>query len=161
MFTMDRAELLKPLGFQRNRLLSCLGADLPHAPSYFQPDPEADPFASYRRYVEGLSAQWAAASDRATLSLLAAARLLYGDLTAARLIVDHLPPHTIRTDHGAGICLLAPLYALHSALPLPESLRDTSRWLAGSAQQAALRSWIEEHGPKLHWNEVEGVYEMD
>jgi len=158
--SIDRTEILKPLGFHRNRLLSCLGADLPYALFFFQSDPEADPFTAYRTFVEELSAQWAAASDRATLTILAAARLLYGDLSAAGIIVDHFPQRPIRTDRDAGICLLSPHYALAATLPLPEALRDISAWLAASPQQTALRSWIEEHATNLHWNQPAGIYEF-
>jgi len=158
--SLVRTEILKPLGFHRNRLLSCLGADLPHTSSFFQPDPDVDPFTAYRNFVEGLSAQWAAASDRATVTLLAAARLLYGELSAASTIVDHFPQRPIRTDRDAGICLLSPHYALAATLPLPEALRDTSAWLAGSPQQTALRSWIEEYAANLRWNQPAGVYEL-
>lgn len=160
MFTMDRAEILKPLGFQRNRLLTCLGADLPHSPSYAEPDASADPFAYYRHFVRDLNTQWAAATDRATVVILAAARLLDGEIGAARVVAVHFPEHPIRTDHGAGICLVAPFYALASALPLPEALRDTSAWLAGSPQQTALLAWLDERATSLRWNESAGVYEF-
>jgi hypothetical protein len=158
MQSVDCTEIFQPLGFQRNRILCCLGADLLDAPAFRHPSAETDPFAAYRRFVQSLSAQWAAATDRTTVSLLAAARLLYGDLSSALLIVHHLPTQPIRADRTAGICLRAPLYALETALPFPLRLRDSSTWLAGTSQQAGLYAWITESAPLLQWNEREGVY---
>ncbi|MEP7367850.1 MAG: hypothetical protein ABI972_31700 [Acidobacteriota bacterium] len=156
MLTVEHTELHKALGFHRNRLLVCLGADL----TLLAPRDESDPFALYRGFVQGISVQWAPATDRATISLLAAARLLYGDLGSAYLLLDHFPQRPIRADRDAGLCLLSPLFALASVLPLPEALRDTSAWLAGSPQQSALRSWLDQHSARLHWNQPSGVYEF-
>jgi hypothetical protein len=92
------------------------------------------------------------------ISLLAAGRLLTGDVAAADVIVDRLPAEAYRLDHGAGICWVTPQYALSAALPLPENLKDTSGWLAGSDMQAALRTWLAGHRDRLRWFEVEGLY---
>jgi hypothetical protein len=69
-----------------------------------------------------------------------------------------LPAQAIELDHGAGICLVMPLYALSTALPLPATLRETKHWVQGSPEQAALRAWLAEHREKLQWAETEGVY---
>lgn len=156
MLTVSQSPIHKTLGFHRSRLLACLGVDLSESPVFH----ESDPFTLYRDFVEDLTLRWTAATDRATISLLAAARVLYGDLGAALIVIDHFPQRPIRTDRDAGICLLSPFYALATALPLPEALRDTSAWLAGSPQQTVLRSWIEEHAGRLRWNEPSGFYEF-
>jgi hypothetical protein len=155
---MDRTTWLSPLGTQRLRLLECLGGNNPRAPGYFIPEGDADVLGAFRHYVQRLSGQWAAETDDLTVSLLAAARLLTGDLSAAGVIVDHLPAKPTKLDHGAGICLVMPLHALSTALPLPRELVDTSRWLAGSPEQAALAAWLAEHREDLRWAEAEGVY---
>jgi hypothetical protein len=120
-------------------MLDCLGGNSPHAPGDFEPAADSNIFNAFGKYVAQVSRQWAAASEAATILLIAAARFLTGDLAAADVIVDHLPAKALRLDHGAGICLVIPLYALSAALPLPADLKDARRWLAGSAEQAALR----------------------
>lgn len=154
---MDQARL-QPLGLQRLRVLACLGGDMPGAPGYFAPAPGADVFAAFREHVAALSRRWAAGDDPSVAALLAAARLLCGDLTAAETILDHLPAAPIERDHGAGFCLVLPFHALATALPLPRVLAETRRWLAGSAEQAALRAWLAAHCDRLRWVEAEAVY---
>jgi hypothetical protein len=90
--------------------------------------------------------------------LLAAGRFLTGDLAAANMVLDHLPAHAIEVDHGAGICLVMPLYALSTALPLPANLKETKRWVQDSPEQAALRTWLAENRERLQWNESDGRY---
>jgi len=158
---MDRTARFLPLGLQRLRALECLGGNSPQAPGYFAPAADVDIFEAFRRHVARLSQQWAAESDPMTVSLLAAGRLLCGELTAADVILDHLPAQMIKLDHGAGSCLVLPVYALATALPLPATLTDTRRWLAGSAEQTALRAWLNEHRDALHWVEADGVYRRD
>jgi len=157
---MDRTTELAPLGPQRLRLLECLGGNNPRLPGYFTPATGADIFAEFRQYAADLSARWAGESDTHTVSLLAAARLLGGDLLAAQVILDRLPAEATQLDHGAGICLVAPLYAMQSALPLPADLADTRRWLAGSAAQSGLRTWLAIHGERLVWNDVNASYQL-
>jgi len=137
-----------------------LGGNSPHAPGYFVPAADVDIFSAFRQYVELLSEHWAAESDPHAVSLVAAARLLTGDLSAAGVILDHLPAKATKLDHGAGICLVMPLFALSTALPLPGDLTDTRRWLAGSAEQTALRSWLTEHRDDLRWVEAAGEYRL-
>jgi hypothetical protein len=139
-------------------VLDCLGGNSPRAPGYFEPAASSNIFNAFSDYVAQVSREWAAASDAATISLIAAARFLTGDLAAADAIIDHLPATAFKLDHGAGICLVMPLYALSTALPLPADLKDTRRWLAGSAEQAALRAWLAAHRDKLRWVEADGVY---
>jgi len=157
---VNRAAHLAPLGIQRLRLLDCLGGNTPRAPGYFAPPADADIFAAFRDYAAQMSQQWGSRSDPLTVSLLAAARLLAGDVGAAEPIIERFPARPVVLDHGAGICTVMPLYALHSALPLPPELAQTRLWLAGSSEQAALRAWLAEHRAKLRWSEAEGVYEV-
>lgn len=159
--TMDRTAWLSALGWQRLRLLECLGGNDPRAPGYFATAADADVRAAFRQYVAGLSERWAAERDPLAVALLAAARLLTGDLSAAEVILDHLPASATKLDHGAGVCLVMPLHALSTALPLPGALTDTSRWLAGSAEQAALRAWLRERRGDLRWVEAEGRYRLE
>jgi hypothetical protein len=155
---MDRTTWLSPLGFQRLRLLECLGGNNPRAPGHFVLEGDVDVFGAFRRYLHRLSQEWRAESDSLTVSLLAAARLLTGDLSSAGMILDHLPVKATKLDHGAGFCLVTPLHALSAALPLPRELADTTRWLAGSPEQGAIRAWVGEHGEDLRWVEADGVY---
>jgi len=99
------------------------------------------------------------ATDPTTRALVGAARLLTGDLSGAGTIVENLPVTPVKLDHGMGYCLTASQSSLRVALPqLPTSLQDTSRWLAGSAEQAALRTWLEQQASQLVWDEPRGVY---
>lgn len=139
-------------------MLDCLGGTSSWAPGYFQAPSGVDVFASFRSYVDGLSHALAHETDRTTLSLLAAARLLTGDWSAARVIADNLPTEIIKRDHGAGICLVVPFQALAAALPLPPPLQDLRRWLAGSPEGLALQDWLAKHGEHLQWIEATGVY---
>lgn len=142
------------------RLLDCLGGNDKWAPGYLRVESADDVFAAFRSYVATLSRTWAEERDPAVIVLLAAARVLTGDWAAAHVIVDRLPSHAIQLDHGAGFCPLVPFQTLASALPLPASLRDSTRWLAGSPEETALRTWLANHGEHLRWLEEPGVYEL-
>jgi len=155
---MDRSSRLSPLGLQRIRVLDCLGGNNLRAPGYFDPPEDIDIFASFAAYIARWSQQCAADPNPLTISLLAAGRLLCGDQAAADVIVDQLRSEPFKLDHGAGICVVTPKNALGIALPLPADLQDTGRWLAGSAEQAALRAWLVGHRDRLHWVEAAGVY---
>jgi hypothetical protein len=157
---MDRTTWLSALGSQRLRLLDCLGGNNPRLPGYFDRPAEQDVLSAFRRYVVRLSEQWAAEADPLTVSLLAAARLLTGDLAAADVVLDHLPEQPAKLDHGAGYCLVAPLFALSTALPLPSEVADTSRWLAGTPEQAAIRAWLADHQHQLQWVEADATYRL-
>ncbi len=157
---MDRDARLSPLGGQRLRVLDCLGGNNRWAPGYFEPDTDADVFSAFRTYVARLSETWAAESEPSALSLLAAARLLTGELAAAHTIVDTLPAAPVALDHGAGVCAAVPVRALSTVLPVPPALADSRRWLAGSPAQAALRAWLSEHAAQLQWREAAGIYEL-
>jgi hypothetical protein len=158
--TADRTALLAPLGHSRLRLLDCLGGNSEWAPGYFRVESDDDVFATFRTYATALSRAWAEERDPAVVALLAAARVLTGDWAAAHVIVDRLPTAAIKLDHGAGFCRVVPFRALASALPLPAALRDSTRWLAGSSEQTALRTWLTEHGEHLRWLEESGVYKL-
>jgi hypothetical protein len=155
---MDRVTRLSPLGLQRIRVLDCLGGNNKRAPGYFEPPVDVDIFKAFATYVAQVSHLRAGDAHPLTTCLLAAGRLLTGDLAAADVVLDHLPTEAVRLDHGAGICLVTPLYALSVVLPLPAGLRNTDRWVAGSAEQAALRAWLAKHRNELRWIEAEGLY---
>ena len=61
----------------------------------------ADVVEAFASYVAELSARWASETDPLAMSLLAAARLLTGDASAARVIVNRLPPTYPKLDLGA------------------------------------------------------------
>lgn len=157
---MDRTTRLSPLGLQRLRVLDCLGGNRPRAPGYFDPPADVDVFTAFSGYIARWSQECATDAYPLTISLLAAGRLLCGDLAAADVILDNLPAAPIGLDHGAGVCLVTPFYALNTALPWPAELRDSRRWLAGSAEQEALRAWLAAHRDKLCWDEPAGVYRL-
>jgi hypothetical protein len=157
---MDRTAQLAPLGLQRLRLLDCLGGNSPHAAGYFDPATGTDIFDTFRQYVARMCQAWGAESDPMTISLLAAARFLTGDVDAALGILEHLPEKAVKLDHGAGHCIVMPQTALRTALPLPSALTDINRWLAGSIEQGQLRTWLAENRERLLWNEKDGVYQL-
>jgi hypothetical protein len=154
----DKTTWFLPLGYQRLRLLGCLFGDDPRSLNYFEPTPEVDIFEAFRHYVERMSQVWAAESD--PLTLFAAARFLTGDLNAAEVILDHLPVEAVKLDHGAGYCLVMAQKVLRASLPLPATLKEINRWLADSAEQAALRIWLAENRDRLSWHEESGVYQF-
>lgn len=158
---MNRHDHLAPLGLQRFRLLDCLGATQPRSAGYLAPDPAVDPFLAFRSHIAALSRLWAAEPHEQTASLLAAARLLSGDLAEADAIIDRFPARPYEPDHGHGYCNVAHLNALSAALPLPVELKDVPRWVAGSRDQTALRAWLTEHRKRLRWVETDGVYVLD
>jgi hypothetical protein len=153
MQSVDENSRFAPLGLQRLRILGCIGGQSP-----FDPPADANVFDAFRSHMGELSKRLATETDWLTVSLLAAGRFLSGDLAAANLILDYLPTRAVELDHGAGICLVMPLYALATALPLPANLQETKRWVRGSPEQTALRAWLAEHRDKLQWIETEGVY---
>jgi hypothetical protein len=158
---MDHRNLhLLPLGYQRLRLLGCLGGDTPSAPGYFAPAPGTDIFEAFRAYVTHMSEMWVNESDPLGVSLLAAARLLTGDLDAAEIIVSHLPEKAFKLDHGAGYCVVMPQSVLRTSLPLPADLTDIDRWLVDSKCQTALRTWLKTNRVRLSWCEKIGVYKF-
>jgi hypothetical protein len=152
---MDRLARIQSLGRQRARVIECLGGNgkLVRG-AYFEPAADIDILDAYRTYVARMSAS----PDPLNTALLAAGRLLTGDLTAADVILDHFPATAYRLDHGAGICLVTPQNALKAALPLPSQLQDIDRWLAGSPEQAALRAWLTDHRDRLRWFDASGFY---
>jgi hypothetical protein len=156
---MDRMTQFAPLGLQRNRIFGCLGGDIRSSPAYFMPPDDVDIFDAFRSFIIEQSRRGENDTDPLTISLLAAGRLLIGDLVAAELIIDHLPAEPLPTA-GVGKCLRAPHQALATALPLPESLKDTRRWAQNTPEQAALRGWLAEHRDKLQWVESDGVYRL-
>jgi hypothetical protein len=156
------AELLRlierftPLGYQRVRIFTCLGGDMEGSPGYFVPTEEVDIYEAFRMFVTRERGRWGNTTDPLTISLLAAARLLIGEVAAADLIVDRLPAEPLSTSVGK--CLRAPHHALAVTVPLPQHLKDTQRWAQGTPEQAGLRAWLAEHRERLRWFEQDGVY---
>jgi hypothetical protein len=139
-------------------VLDCLGGNIRSSRYYFEPAASADIFDAFSAYVEHGSRECPADPYWLSITLLAAGRLLTGDLAAGDVILDHLPAKTIELDHGAGICLVTPFYALSAALPWPAELKYSGRWIAESDTQATLRAWLTGHRDRLRWFEVEGLY---
>lgn len=98
-------------------------------PGYFKPDSDMDIFEAFHHYVASMSQKWAAETDRITISLLAAAPVLTGDLASAQVIIDQLPVNTNKLGHEAGYCIVMPQNVLKTSLPLPAELTDINRWL--------------------------------
>lgn len=153
-----RNDWLIPLGLQRCRVLECLGCTDPRSPGFLKMPSDADAFTAFRTHAEALYHRWSDTTHQQTIRLLAAARVLIGDLAAADVILDQLPMVPYQLDHGHGYCNIADLYALSGVLPLPQSLKDTTRWLAGSSEQTELRAWLAAHRALLQWVERDGVY---
>ncbi|HKU41150.1 MAG TPA: hypothetical protein VJR89_23470 [Polyangiales bacterium] len=147
-----------PLGALRLNLLGCLGGDMRFLPQYVPtPEPEADLFALYRAFVERMLEQQRGEED--VHSLLATARLLTGDITAADEILNNLRPDRYASDHGTGFCIWIASRALAVVLPLPADFpKPQPNYVAGSAEEAALRAWLAEHRDALVWDEIKGVY---
>jgi hypothetical protein len=159
--TTQHSKHREPLTLQRLRISTCLGGGTPGLPQHFAPGPHESVLATFRGFVERMMRLCESASDPVTRSLIGAARLLSGDLSGANEILEHLPATPFVLDHGAGHCLVAPQHTLRATLPqVPASLKDTSRWLAGSAEQAALRGWLEEHATRLVWDEGRAMYDL-
>jgi hypothetical protein len=158
------SEFEAQLGARRLRIVSCLGGDQPrspHAAAWTAARRGAsDPISAFRMFAEHVHQACVSVTDPRVRSLVAAARLLAGNIGAAQDIVDHFPEHPPRTDHGAGYCLTAPSQALLHALPLPPDLQNTERWAAGSPEQARLHAWLRANGATLAWHPVEGKYTL-
>jgi hypothetical protein len=156
----NRTSHLLPLGYHRLHLLECLGGDIPHVSGYFNPVQGPDIFEAFRHYVARMSDTWVNEADPLSISLLAAARLVTGDLDAAEIIIDHLPGKAFKLDHGAGYCIVMPQTVLKTSLPLPVELTEIGHWIANSKDQAALRTWLKNNRERLSWCEKAGVYQM-
>jgi len=155
---MNRDEHMAVLGPLRSRILDCLGGNSRWAPGYWAPPANGDTLESFRTYVQGMGERWGSLTDATSVSLLAAARLLIGDISAAHDIIAHLPDKPVKLDHGAGQCLVAAPQVLRATLPLPADLSDSTRWLAGSEDQTRLKAWLSANQPALRWNEKQAVY---
>lgn len=155
-------EHLEALGWQRLRVVSCL--DSSRWSVHFEPHRDEDLFVAFRQWVAKVVSAYGdttGAGSEVVLALLGAARLLTGDTGGADLILDNLPEKPFELDHGAGYCLVLPMNVMCAALPLPApDLKNVTRWLAGSAQQATLRSWLRQHKAQLVWDESRGVYTL-
>jgi hypothetical protein len=160
MATVEYMKLLEPLGRTRWRILGCLGGDIPSFPQYLAVAPGEDVFRAFRSFVQRMIQASAGVDEQPTRALIGAARLFTGDIAGADEILDHLPATPAKLDHGAGYCLVVPTEALQVALPLPASLRIKSCLLAESAEQAALRGWLEQQRSRLVWEETRAEYHI-
>lgn len=128
------------LGEARAMVVDCLGGNGRFTPVRFVVGSDDDHVAAFRTFVTGLLALPGGEAAPGMGALLAAGRLLLGEIGAAGRIVDRFPMEPFRVDHGAGYCNGAHLTALRWAVPLPEALRDVGRWVVGSPEQAGIRS---------------------
>jgi len=158
---MDRSTRLAPLGLQRLRILECLGGNSsPRLTGYFDPADDAMIFMAFRDHVLRLSNEWSEETDPYLISLLAAERLLSGEIAAAETILAHLPSAPVVRDHCAGFCRMSALYAMSVALPIPDEWRDTPGWVRGSDMEHNLQAWLRKHADRLQWKEEEGCYRI-
>jgi hypothetical protein len=155
-----RVARLAPLGLLRLRILSCLGGDTHVMPQYFAtPGPDEDLFAAYRAFVRDMVERVRGEED--AYSLVAAARLVTGDLSAADDILNTLRAERFEPEHNTGFCVVIASTALGQVLPLPQEIaKPQPNYVAGSAEEAALRTWLAAHRDRLTWNEVEGLYSL-
>lgn len=154
----DRLTQFGPLGMRRNLLLDCLGGHTPQAPGFLDPPPGVDILAAFRDHVEELSRQAVFQADPVTALLLAACRLLTGELAAADFILGHLPAEALELRFGQRYCPLMPFRTLTAVLPLPPEFADTDRWLGRLSKQEALKSWLSNNRAALRWSEPESTY---
>lgn len=149
---------IETLGEARAMVIDCLGGNGRFTPVRFVSAGDAEFIPAYRAYVLELARLSPPDAQPITALLLAAGRLLLGELGEADRIIDGFPSEAQRLDHGAGYCNVAHLFALRSALPLPDHLLETTRWTAGSSKQAAMRAWLDANRAKLRWVESAGAY---
>jgi hypothetical protein len=157
---MLRAQLIEPLGLARMRVLECLGGNDRFAAGYFSIDATQDLFVEFRNHVARLNDQWASEKDPLTRNLLAAGRLVIGDVDAAYEILDRSPAAEIKLDHGAGSCTVVPFATIAAVFPLPRELSDSRKWYIDSPALEALRGWLQQHRDLLSWSESDGVYRL-
>ncbi len=155
---MSREIDLQTLGLRRSLLLDCLGANTPQAPGYLEVPPGADVLAVYQDYVAELSRTAAYQADPTTMLLVAAARLLTGEISWATTVLERLPTAPPAQRFGQRYCPLMPYRTLLAVLPLPKELTNLDRWIAGSPEQAALLAWLARHGGQLQWRPAEARY---
>jgi hypothetical protein len=146
------------IGPLREPVLFCLGADREGSVGYFKVDPKFDIIQQYEDHIFRLSAFWTNTDGHWAQLALSAGRLLCGRVTEADSLIGAVSDAKGMDPHAKGRCILMPFRVCAAALPLPEALRDTRRWIAGSAEQAALRSWLAEHRDRLIWDRAAGVY---
>ncbi len=153
-------QTLEPLGPFRQQVIACLRGDIGSRTRRFSPTDGDGLFDAFTRFVLAAEASAPASLDGVGKSILAAGRLLSGDLSGADRIIDLMPERPHVTEHGAGKCLLMPARVLRNILPLPNDVGNPDRWTAGSPDQAALREWLAEHRHQLRWMEIEGEYRL-
>lgn len=162
---------IEHLGQARAMIVDCLGGNGRFTPVRFAPEAQSDVqpldqpgprhLAAYRAYIQSLAQLTPPATQPITQLLLAAGRLLLGELGQAGQIIDSFPSEPYRLDHGAGYCNTAHLAALRAALPLPGNLQQPAQWTAGSPEQSAIRAWLATHHARLRWLEPQGAYLVD
>ena len=151
-------QALEPLGPFRQQVIACLRGDMVGTGAYrFSVGEGENLFEAFRRFVMEREAIAPPDLDGVHRSILAAGRLLTGDLAGADCIIDLLPETPHVTEHGAGKCKLMPARVLRRVLQIPDDVGDPDRWTAGS-QQSTLRVWLARNRAQLVWLEPEGRY---
>ena len=141
---------MRALGNLRCRILSCLGADNPKLPAFFDPPPDEPVADALHRHL--LELHGAFADDPESRRIVAAGLLSFGELARAGEILSRFPPEPVVTDHGAGWCPLIAYSAVAELLPLPEELRDARRWTQESACARQLVEWFASNHTRLAWD---------
>ena len=154
-------QALEPLGPFRQQVISCLyGTPMSKPPNRFVVNESETLFEAFRRFVTQREATAQPELVPFEGLVLAAGRLLTGDLAGADRIIDLLPETPHVTDHGAGKCLLMPARVLRSVLPLPNTVGDPDRWTAASPEQRLLRIWLAQNRAQLNWVESAARYRL-
>ncbi len=140
------------LGPYRCQVLACTGSDNPRFPEYFDPPPGADLFAAFDAHIVRLwEERWKPdlpGPHLNGLAVIAAGLLLGGRLEMLDFILEHLPDRLIRN----GYCNLIARRTVVAVLPLPEELREFTRWIEGTPEAEAIRNWVAQHRASLHWD---------
>lgn len=151
---------MQPLGVNRQRVVACLFGDMASYGHMFDPEGQTSVLEAFREFVLDRQTRWSSSTELFHHAIVAAGRLLTGDLSGADRIIELLPERAHVTEHGAGKCLLLPSRVLKSVLPLPSDLGNPDSWIAGSHEQAVLRTWLEQQRGRLHWLAAEAEYRL-
>lgn len=143
------------LSYQRERALSCVSMR-----DRFELGSGDDIHTAFHAYAKRVADKWGHLNDPLSVGLIATLALLSGSIDAAERILDTLPNEPIKTDHGAGYCLVLPFESLCAVLPLPDNLRDIRNWTRGSAIEQDLRAWLADHRSQLMWDDKTETYRL-
>lgn len=151
-------ERIEPLSIHRKRVLYCLSANNRKLSCYFDPPPGTPVADAMRGYLEHLFTEADKAGYTGYILLIPAAGLItFGRLDMAEFVISHLPPEPIRTDHGAGKCLVLPYAIVSVFLPVPHDLRRPGSlndvdWVAGTPEGKAVQHWFAFNKNRLVWD---------